>query len=1655
MRKLYNKSFFIVFSILSLLSLFSSCQVGLGNAVDLQAPEISLTSHKDNDSVASTFTLRGLASDNEGVILITVDFEDADIHYQVVPGGLWQKKTSTSNGWENIENDERNFCTLNDNKWEWAIDVDTNERIISKDDTTYSFSAIARDKIGNSGKHSKLDCSLVVDTESPSVSITQPDIYSGTRTSVESSTNTFETKDGNVIFRLLNGELTIAGRIDDSVSFKGLRIDFDDGGAGDITSGTRKSTIDTTTSVESIDELLALSDAGLGDTKDPLVYYTKTLTDSNLRVWSFKVKPEDWATEENGLNEGKHYIRIVSTCLSASNAWERKVLGYFIWYPEADIPWITVNMCDDTDVDDDTKYSCYPGSSISGSCQDDDGIKSLESKIYKKQGTGYVLINNGTKTHAIASENATYSAFAVTVPSENGSYKVELTVTDTYGTSSSIIKYFKTSDVSAPRINDISPSENSCAIVNSQGDITLKATVTDESLSFVALAWLNPSKASDVNNKINYLTGNKTYWNNATVEGYSDSNGNKLYKFDVPGSATTYTINKTLNLYNDLGIDGVNKKLSSQEFIFFASDGISNTVKTLTLTGDTITPSLEFANITLNGKTESLQNGNFPNFEKNTTGNKATITGRWSDKFTSTLVNKDKFGDIIVQWGDYSEKASRYADGSWSVQIATPPSGGTITATLSDFGGNTKTVQTAASIETNVLGLSRIDSLNDDGSYKVGDVIKITLEFTKTTNVYMASPTSFPTLTLNNGGVATYTEGNGTSSHVFEYTVKSSDQNIDRLTVSKINANGAEWKDAAVEGQTATALNVVLPASNLGSVRKICIDKTPPSIEKIYSLTSAGYYKQDSSIILMMKFNEPVTITNAQDLQVKFTHKNGGVNAKTSSSSVSGSQYVLFTYVVADGDNASPLTFDSFIHDNVTVKDNAGNILQTSSWPTISNSFKITENETSTSAAQVVIDTAKPVPPSFGSWNPSSIIFDAGTSFTLNNNNESNISMMEYSLDDGLNWQVYSSTVNITNNGNYKVKARQTDSAGNISDNTSTVDFTIDKGDLLNKITADTVNGSYSTSTSTKVINGKIVFRKNVILPKNATVTLNVGNKKANPQTTEKIVPINECTSSAGQASVFTFTYTITNGDYINSEDDLLDVKEFSFNQVTVVDSNKTAPVSVPLTGEGKRFNENKTIKVLTGIPEVESISFTGVGTDAVLEVTYDRNISTVGGNIEFVYDTSLNDFHIPAVLTETEYQELKNENATVMEQYYEIGTNGATVENNTLKNDTSTKYILKVGKSDSASDIVKIFTDLSKHKVTIPVVSDSVSATGNKLTVTLGEAYVLPVKGAKYKLTIDAGAVSDSVSNVNAVYNNTVTSLGVESPDIRIVKPSYTISNAGNLKTASVDMSEVQTATMYLSCRTPGATIKYATSQTDSSEVIVHSNPINISTTKTGSVSVPATSSISNVYSEANPVKLGSSMAVNTCDAAKGLKIGIAARAEAGSSKSEVSYEFAARTVVKLVIEKYEGQDAYSANVSYDDGTTVKLNNYRPWIMGGDSTYGPNMIDTFPLAWADTSKYQFMAGSYKNSNSMLGKWWWVSWDINATTYIGFMVGDVPSDANTNGPKHWVPADYAWVLIKDKYPLYPGETLVMAGNNDSVFPVGASLSFGIKKKSMR
>lgn len=1604
--KKQNKSFKLFSVLVAAFLFFSSCQIGLGNAIDLEAPEVFLTSHKDSDYVGQNFRLAGTASDNEKVKKLSIDFDEADIHF-VLENGVWKKKTSYTADWVTISADE-SMATVDGKTVNWAIDVST-EEAKSGIDSTYIFTIVVEDFVGNSGKNSKLEGSLIVDENIPEISIKTPELFK-TNTDLTAEYEKLQLQDGNVLAQLLNGTLVFEGRQDSAASFKEFRIEFDNGIVD-------SKTVDSTNFDIPIGSVTTENISAAYPFERSAIYYSKTLTVgkdniTDLRTWKINVAPSEWISAEKNpeLATGKHKIRVVATGISSSNTWQRKVLGYFVWYPEADKPWITLYSGSNS-LETVSSNQTYPSTKIFGLVQDDDGIANLTYSLEKRNSDGSFSSIKNNEELILAEANAKNSQWNIESPAESAVYKLTVNTKDIYDNTDSITKYFNVLDVQPPKITLTVPESSSSILVSGSTKLKFDGTISDDGLiKKIKIVHLNPSSTA-LENKIKYINTAEEGWN---LENASDSIGNFVYNLEVPQydfDANTkiysYKLNKEFDLFSDLKISE-SKPLVIQSFVILAVDDAGgSTVYPIDINGDSEVPNLKLLSIKHNDKTYYFGDNSvtLPLIKK---GDEATISGSWSDNSTNCWKLYDKIGNISLSWSNAEFYDIQMQNGTWSAKVKNlPSSSSSITASLKDFANNEAIVSETIIIDKAEIGLERIGCENEDKSYSIGSEIILTLEFTKSAK-FQNVQNKTPTLTLNNEKEAVYLDGNETSKIRFKYIVEAGD-NTNKLLVSKINNNECTWQDLNTKDEYIMPNDVIagLDKTKKLDSRNIIIDTGSPFINNIQCLSKEDDYKVGTSLMFKIEFNEDVSINSVEKLKLLFKNftPNGSFETKQT-----GSKTILITYNIAEGDNVTQLQFDSVSSDNVIIKDNANN-----SWSWSSEDYK-------PDFSNISIDTDRPLEPTFTIKDKNENVIinnDVVTDEVLfENDNGLGVELLGeqgnlwYSLDGGSTWTKYSEKLTLTNNGSYKICAKQIDRAGNESITTEVTTITIDKGALLKKISATNPNGTYPAG---KTINGYLEFRDNVTIPLNASVTLeNLGSKKT--------CIINEAKNGAATGSKFTFDYFISDGDSTGSNK--LDVSvDF---KVTYKDVEKT--ITTPVSN----FISNKEIYISANKPSISSVNITGEDENAKLKVEFSKEVSKGSGTITLTQDSDT--FRVPTVLTVAEYNDLKAILGNAIDNYYKKGVNGATKDGNYLTPDTSTKYILDFSYDNDNETLCNLFTDKKLHIVTIPIYSSAVSVNSTTLTAKLTGEFKLPVKGAEYSVSISEGAVKDSVENENESYTATKTAPGVENTEIRIEKKGYKIDNAGDLLKSDVNMPE--TAQMKIACQTPGSSIKYGINQRSSTHVVI--NDCSKHETKTADVTIPT---INNDYT--GTITLGTS--VLTFDTAKGMKFAIAAQASKGTTESEVAYEYAARTVLKFDIgNRYRNADNQGTTLNEDNhgnfltpikdsnGNNSNVSKLTIWIIGGDSDSGGNTIDPFPLSWGDPSNFKMMKldGS-KDKTTVKGEWYWITWDISAPTYHGFVAGDVPSDAQENGPSIWYAGECFYTPLKSYYILYPGETLYM------------------------
>ena len=173
-----------------------------------------------------------------------------------------------------------------------------------------------------------------------------------------------------------------------------------------------------------------------------------------------------------------------------------------------------------------------------------------------------------------------------------------------------------------------------------------------------------------------------------------------------------------------------------------------------------------------------------------------------------------------------------------------------------------------------------------------------------------------PTLTLNDGGTATYTGGSGTNALTFSYTVGAG-QNTADLAVTAVNLGTATVKDGAGNAANLTGA-VTNPAGTLQ------IDTTAPSVSSVVAsgtgiTAGAGDLGAGSVVTLTVNLSEAVTVAGGTPT---LTLNDGGTATYTGGS---GSNALTFSYTVGAGQNTSDLAVSAFNLNSATVTDGAGN----------------------------------------------------------------------------------------------------------------------------------------------------------------------------------------------------------------------------------------------------------------------------------------------------------------------------------------------------------------------------------------------------------------------------------------------------------------------------------------------------------------------------------------------------------------------------------------------------------------------------------------------------------------------------------------------------------------------------------------------------------
>jgi len=235
-------------------------------------------------------------------------------------------------------------------------------------------------------------------------------------------------------------------------------------------------------------------------------------------------------------------------------------------------------------------------------------------------------------------------------------------------------------------------------------------------------------------------------------------------------------------------------------------------------------------------------------------------------------------------------------------------------ATITDASGNALDLslsglaQVGPEIDTTAPQVAAIIETPATGALGVGAKVAITLAASE---ALMGSGGTGPTLTLNNGGVATYNVHTSTStSAVFDYTVKPG-QNTPALAVTAINLNGATVSDVADNAPDLSLAGLAQAGPE--------IDTLAPTLTALTESPAGGILGVGATVTLALAPSESVLVTGTPTL----TLNDGGVATYDAAASTETS--LVFDYTVLAGQSTASLAAAAVNLNGGTIKDAAGN----------------------------------------------------------------------------------------------------------------------------------------------------------------------------------------------------------------------------------------------------------------------------------------------------------------------------------------------------------------------------------------------------------------------------------------------------------------------------------------------------------------------------------------------------------------------------------------------------------------------------------------------------------------------------------------------------------------------------------------------------------
>jgi len=377
---------FAGFFVLTCTVIFFSCNnpSGLGGKLDIKGPEVEFTAPAARKALPLEFMIEGTAADNQGVTSLVLKAQ--------IKNKPFDKQWRYNKGsWEVSVDNGALWSPLDGAVWDgdpksavWKIPINMSVNGNAPEDGEYLFSVQAWDAGGFTDDNSFKTRVLIVDKDPPKVDVSNPYLYS--KYSYDPAAGTFsdpdiqeihgigdrgeERFDPAMIGKFITQAFQLQWQIEDSHDVWSIELGLYPHNAQiDEAPGTPLPNDYIYRYWKNLPPPLAEPDPE--NTIKPNGAVLVPALDSPIGVF------DDGGEIKNRIDE-KTTIKVVAVCYdSAGNANQEKILGYFVYWPRADEPWITYSDGMETADYYTTLLASPEGSSYNGDLE-----KLLEEKAF-------------------------------------------------------------------------------------------------------------------------------------------------------------------------------------------------------------------------------------------------------------------------------------------------------------------------------------------------------------------------------------------------------------------------------------------------------------------------------------------------------------------------------------------------------------------------------------------------------------------------------------------------------------------------------------------------------------------------------------------------------------------------------------------------------------------------------------------------------------------------------------------------------------------------------------------------------------------------------------------------------------------------------------------------------------------------------------------------------------------------------------------------------------------------------------------------------------------------------------------------------------------------------------------------------------------------